>query len=251
MCFDLTILQEEEREATFHPQINQHSVKLHQRMMRQGRDVRRDQPMRSGKKTVVVGGTGTADDPGHEEEKFHPKINKNSRRVPTDKSAGSDAYSRLYNQGIESTMRKRAKEAELVDQHVAGVPGVGTRAPLSMRSQEFTQSRMHGAKAGAMTRQQRQNGGRDDAGDAVGLAQMSDVVSVIQIRTGVQESRDLTLCISFSPSQSSVLGAKPSDLLNGQFGAATSSVKNFTAVDYNPKMAFIFTLFDTPFPADE
>jgi len=217
--------QEEDREATFHPQINQHSVRLHERMMRQGRDVRRDQPKRSGKKKVVVGGTGTAHDPGHEEEVFKPKINPRSRAVPTDKTSGPDAYSRLYNQGMESTMRKRAKEAEVIDQHVTGVPGVGTAPPLSMRTQEFSQSRRHGAAAGnVLTRA----GGMDDDEDAmhaIDMAQMSDVTAV--------------------------LGAKPSALIGGQFGAATSSVSTFTAVDYNPKMAFIFTLFDENFPADE
>ena len=91
---------------------------------------------------------GTSHDPGHEEEVFKPKINPRSRAVATDRSTGSDAYSRLYNQGMESTMRKRAKEAELVDQHVAGVPGVGTSRPLSMRTDEYTQSRRHGAAAG-------------------------------------------------------------------------------------------------------
>jgi hypothetical protein len=78
---------------------------------------------------------------------------------------------------MESTMRKRAKEAEVIDQHVTGVPGVGTAPPLSMRTQEFSQSRRHGAAAGnVLTRA----GGMDDDEDAmhaIDMAQMSDVVS--------------------------------------------------------------------------
>lgn len=55
------------------------------------------------------------------------------------------------------------------------MPGVGTAPPLSMRTNEFTQSRRHGAAAGAGNKG---GHGMDESMEgAIDMAQMSDVVS--------------------------------------------------------------------------
>jgi hypothetical protein len=117
----------EDREATFMPQINSNSLRIHQKMMRQGRDVRRDHGAR--KKRVVVGGKGTAEDPGHEEEVFKPKINTRSRKVPVD----GDAFTRLYDKAMVSKKKKDGAQRDIADKHIKGVAGIGSTRKAGMR----------------------------------------------------------------------------------------------------------------------
>ena len=184
----------EDREATFTPQINQHSLRLHQRMTREGRDVRRDQPSRIGKKKVVVGGTGTAADPGHEEELFKPKINARSKAVPVDGAA----HTRLYDRAMEKTRRKQDDEERLLDAHVKDVPGVGSTRKIGAR-ETGTKLRATATK-----------------GSPGGGVEMDAVASI--------------------------LNASPGSLMASTEGA------QFTVVDYDEKMDFIFGLFNQEFP---
>eukprot|EP00937_MAST-01D_sp_MAST-1D-sp2_P000594 g594.t1 len=121
----------EDREATFQPQINSNSLRIHQKMMQEGRDARRGR-----KNRVVVGGMGTAEDPGHEEEVFRPKINTRSRKVPVD----GDAFSRLYDQAMKGRARLDQREQQLVDKHVRGVRGVGSTRKAGHRQQDLDAS---------------------------------------------------------------------------------------------------------------
>ena len=109
-------------------------------MMRQGRDVRRDHGAR--KKRVVVGGKGTAEDPGHEEEVFKPKINTRSRKVPVD----GDAFTRLYDKAMVSKKKKDGVQRDIADKHIKGVAGVGSTRNAGMRG-----ATLHGADSVAAT----------------------------------------------------------------------------------------------------
>jgi hypothetical protein len=183
--------EDEDREATFSPQINQHSLRLHARMVKSGRDVRRDPNARSGKQRVIVGGTGTAHDPGHEEELFEPKINKRSKAVPT---GGGNAHNRLYEQGLASTRRKQGREATLMAATLKDVPKTAHQTLMSTRNDSPAQ-----------------NTTQTDI----------DVMSV--------------------------LNADATSVMTGHYQATNPA--SVTEVEFNPKMDFIFQLFDADAPA--
>jgi hypothetical protein len=187
--------EDEDREATFSPQINQHSLRLHARMVKSGRDVRRDPNARSGKQRVIVGGTGTAHDPGHEEELFEPKINKRSKAVPT---AGGKAHNRLYEQGLASTRRRQEREQVLMEATLKDVPQSAYQTMNSTRK----------------TKQDTQMQASQNEAEM-------DIMSV--------------------------LNANATDVMSGKY--QTTNPDSVTEVEYNPKMDFIFQLFDAPVPA--
>jgi len=100
-------------------------------------------PHAPAKKKVVVGGTGTSRDPGHEEEKFKPQINSRSKKVPVD----GDPYTRLYDKALEKTRRKKEQETQLLDSYVQGIPGVGTTKRANERSNGIFSSTNGGNKS--------------------------------------------------------------------------------------------------------
>jgi hypothetical protein len=149
------ILQEvEDRELTFSPQINPHSMRIVQRVTRErvakaeearqhlakgdeaaaaeaaaaslgkttARSIQREQAavaastlaqverqVKRGKlRRIPLGPVGLTMLPGHEEERFHPKVNERSRQVATRNAQyGRNVYDRLYGHATELVKKKR------------------------------------------------------------------------------------------------------------------------------------------------
>ena len=95
----------EDRELTFHPQINANSDRLYRRMKaRTRRETGKEYHPASPPRRLKV--TGTNKDAGHEQETFSPQINHRSRALRRDKG-GSNCFERLYAQARESQRAKR------------------------------------------------------------------------------------------------------------------------------------------------
>ena len=196
------------------PQINSNSLRIHQRMVTENRDVRRGR-----KNRVVVGGKGTHEDPGHEEEVFRPKINARSRKVPVDQG---DAFSRLYDSAMKSKARRDSRERHLIDQHVKGVAGVGSAQKAGRRARELSS---RGAAAAA-------DSPRTQARFDASLSAISGVLSA---------------------DPGSVLHASPGDMSSPGGGVVGArGPQRVSTVEYEPsKMAFIFDLFATRWPLQQ
>ena len=195
----------EDREATFMPQINSNSLRIHQRMVSENRDVRRGRKQR-----VVVGGKGTHEDPGHEEEVFKPKINSRSRKVPVD----GDAFNRLYSSAMKTKARKELREQEVIDKHVRGVAGVGSTRKAGQRRADL-------------------KGSPATPGDAFSPRSHIKFDQSLSAVSGV---------LSASPGSVLQGGA------GGFDGAGDGQPARVSTVEYNDKMAFIFDLFATHWP---
>ena len=98
----------EDREHTFQPQVNQNSMRMVNRMQKEGR-------------LLPVGGKrgykGTAQDPGHSEDTFSPKINKRSKSI----QLKGNVYDRLYKSAKDRIEERNRSQEEYIHDHIKGV----------------------------------------------------------------------------------------------------------------------------------
>eukprot|EP01029_Cantina_marsupialis_P002949 TRINITY_DN128125_c0_g3_i1.p1 TRINITY_DN128125_c0_g3~~TRINITY_DN128125_c0_g3_i1.p1 ORF type:complete len:483 (+),score=138.12 TRINITY_DN128125_c0_g3_i1:60-1508(+) len=85
----------QQRDMTFSPQISRNSKKIYERMVREGRNLKKSS------RALI---TGTYQDIGHEEEKFVPEINERSRFAR--RGDASNVYSRLYEHGMQHIQKR-------------------------------------------------------------------------------------------------------------------------------------------------
>ena len=98
----------EDREHTFQPQVNQNSMRMVSRMQKQGRLL-----PKGGKR----GYKGTAQDPGHSEDTFSPKINKRSKAI----QLKGNVYDRLYKSAKDKIEERNRSQEEYINDHIKGV----------------------------------------------------------------------------------------------------------------------------------
>mmetsp|Transcript_64984 Transcript_64984/g.89282 ORF Transcript_64984/g.89282 Transcript_64984/m.89282 type:complete len:410 (-) Transcript_64984:366-1595(-) len=103
----------ENRELTFTPQLNRASLMLQEKMRREGRSMyNKVSGQTETRQKVVKGGSGTNEDPGHEEEVFAPRIS--SRAVARSCDVDKNVYSRLYDNAQESQITKHNEQVQLL-----------------------------------------------------------------------------------------------------------------------------------------
>lgn len=103
----------ENRELTFTPQLNRASLLLQEKMRREGRSMyNKVSGQTESRQKVVKGGSGTNDDPGHEEEVFAPRIS--SRAVAKSSDANKNVYTRLYDSAQQSQITKHNEQVQLL-----------------------------------------------------------------------------------------------------------------------------------------
>ena len=106
----------EDRELTFHPQINANSDRLYRRMKaRTRRETGKEYHPASPPRRLKV--TGTNKDAGHEQETFSPQINHRSRALRRDKGS-ANCFERLYAQARESQRAKRQLQQKFYAQNL-------------------------------------------------------------------------------------------------------------------------------------
>ena len=105
----------QDRELTFRPQLSSRSMAICKQMTKDGKDVAN---YRSKYKQPIY--SGTNQDPGHEEETFHPKINQRSKEMSKQRylKGTKGVHSRLYKSAVDETEKKQTREKEHISAHV-------------------------------------------------------------------------------------------------------------------------------------
>ena len=120
----------EDREHTFQPQVNQNSMRMVSKMQKQGR-------------LLPVGGKrgykGTAQDPGHSEDTFSPKINKRSKAI----QLKGNVYDRLYKSAKDRIEERNKAQEEYIQDHIKGV----MVSPLKGSYRKFGKTQNGGRKS--------------------------------------------------------------------------------------------------------
>ena len=120
----MQIMEEaENRELTFRPQLNRESLQMTEKNRRSGAhsfDVHTGQT--ASNKTVVKGGKGTHEDPGHEEELFEPQISGRRTAHPAKVKESGAVHERLYSQAQKSLVDKHNQHVEILNKHMRDLP---------------------------------------------------------------------------------------------------------------------------------
>ncbi len=113
----------ENRELTFTPQLNRASLQLQERKRRTGDQAFDEKTgQTTSTKSIVKGGKGNHEDPGHEEEVFQPQIFGKRTAHATKAKTSGPVHDRLYQQAQKSQMDKHNRQVELMKQHTKDLP---------------------------------------------------------------------------------------------------------------------------------
>ena len=113
----------ENRELTFTPQLNRASLQIQEKKRRAGHasfDEKTGQTTST--KSVVKGGKGNHEDPGHEEEVFQPQMFGKRAAHPSKVKAAGPVHDRLFAQAQKSQVDRHNQQVDLLAKHTKDLP---------------------------------------------------------------------------------------------------------------------------------